>query len=220
LRITTNQLKAARALLDWTQEDLANKARVALGTIQKFENGIHSALQGATEAAILKALSPQIEFTGTRGVALKSDELVMLTGESAFPRVLDDIITTLSGAPKPEALFACVSDRLSPPAVVENYRRLRKQGIAMRSLVREGDTYLMGKPREYRILPARYFHNNAIAIYQDKVATMILDPVTHEDRGAIIVRNAHVAAAQRNLFNFIWSQTPTPAQTTAETRYE
>jgi hypothetical protein len=90
----------------------------------------------------------------------------------------------------------------------------------MRSLVREGDTYLMGGLSEYRMLPGKYFHNSAIVIYGDKVATMILDQDTSQDRGAVIVRNAHIAAAQRNLFEFIWSQTLAPNTTTAERRYE
>ena len=38
----------------------------------------------------------------------------------------------------------------------------------MRSLVREGDTYLMGKLDEYRYLPEMFFHNSTTVIYGDK----------------------------------------------------
>lgn len=134
--------------------------------------------------------------------------------------MLDDVIATMRAIPKGEALFACVDDKVSPPIVVENYRRLRKAGIGMRSLVREGDTYLMGKLAEYRCLPAAHFHNNATVIYGDKFATMILDPATAEDAAAIIINNPHIAAAQRNLFNLIWSNAPKPLKTTAGVRYD
>ena len=90
----------------------------------------------------------------------------------------------------------------------------------MRSLVKEGNTYLMGKLAEYRYLPAAHFHNNATVIYGDKFATMILDPTTAEDTAAIIIHNPHIAAAQRNLFNLIWSSSRKPSKSTAEVRYD
>jgi hypothetical protein len=124
------------------------------------------------------------------------------------------------GRKAPEALFACVDDKKSPPAVVENYRRLRRAGIAMRSLAREGNTYLMGKPEEYRYLPARYFHNATQVIYGDKLATMILDPRTGADSSAVIIHNRHVAAAQRNLFELTWSRAARPRKTLADIRYD
>lgn len=49
------QCRAARALLDWTQEDLATRAGVAEGTVRGFESGRHN-LHRATEAAIRVAL--------------------------------------------------------------------------------------------------------------------------------------------------------------------
>ena len=37
MHLTTQQLKAARALLEWTQEDLAEKARISLATVRRLE---------------------------------------------------------------------------------------------------------------------------------------------------------------------------------------
>jgi hypothetical protein len=55
------------------------------------------------------------------------------------------------------------------------------RGIAMRSLVKDGNTHLMGQLTEYRYLPAQYFHNSTTVICGHKFATMILDPATAED---------------------------------------
>lgn len=49
------QCRAARALLGWTQDDLAERAEVSRGTIRGFESGQH-ALQRATSAAVCRAL--------------------------------------------------------------------------------------------------------------------------------------------------------------------
>jgi DNA-binding XRE family transcriptional regulator len=214
------QVRAARALLDWSQQELADRAGTARMTIRHIEEGTVQPQRG-TLADIVKVFDDHgIEFIGDHGVSLRRDQVVTLKGENIFFRVLDDVIATLRAVPGAEALFACVEDRRSPPAVVENYRRLREAGIAMRSLVREGDSYLMGKPREYRCLPEKFFHNTASVIYGDKFATMTLDQETGEDAGAVIIRNSHVAAAQRNLFNFIWSVARAPKATSAEVRYD
>lgn len=49
------QCRAARALLNWTQQHLADEARVARATIRDFENARHR-LHGSTQALIMAAL--------------------------------------------------------------------------------------------------------------------------------------------------------------------
>jgi transcriptional regulator with XRE-family HTH domain len=218
--ITGRQIKAARALLDWSAEVLSKKVGLSREAINKIEDGSVQP-RAKNLADILHILDEHgIEFNGERGVAFKNDQITTIQGETAFFRVLDDVIATMRNAPSAEALFACVDDKMSPPVIIENYRRLRQSGVAMRSLVKEGNTYLMGKLAEYRYLPADYFHNSATVIYGDKFATMILDPTTSQDVAAVIIHNTHIAAAQRNLFNLIWSNAEKPVKSTAAVRYD
>jgi DNA-binding XRE family transcriptional regulator len=214
------QIRAARALLDWSADQLGKKVGLSRAAINKIEDdSVQPRAKNLTD--IIGVLDKHgIEFVGERGVAFKADQISTIQGENAFFYVLDDVITSMRGVKKPEALFACVDDKMSPSIVVENYRRLRQAGVAMRSLVKEGDTYLMGKLAEYRYLPKQYFHNSAIVIYGDKFATMILDPATAKDAAAVIIHNPHIAAAQRNLFNLIWSGAQKPMKTTANVRYD
>jgi predicted transcriptional regulator len=53
--LTPEQCRAARALLDWTQDDLAERAGVSRSTIRGFEGRQHE-LQRATASAIRRAL--------------------------------------------------------------------------------------------------------------------------------------------------------------------
>lgn len=53
--ITPDQCRAARALLDWTQDELAERAEVSRSTVRGFEGGQH-ALHRATAASIRRAL--------------------------------------------------------------------------------------------------------------------------------------------------------------------
>jgi transcriptional regulator with XRE-family HTH domain len=53
--LSPEQCRAARGLLDWTQEELAERADVSRSTIRDFENGRHSLHMG-TAAQVVAAL--------------------------------------------------------------------------------------------------------------------------------------------------------------------
>ena len=53
--LSPEQCRAARGLLDWTQEELAEQADVSRSTIRDFENGRHH-LHPATAAQVVAAL--------------------------------------------------------------------------------------------------------------------------------------------------------------------
>ena len=55
MSLTAPQCRAARALLDWTQAELARHAAVSAGTVRGFEASRH-VLHRATSAAIRQAL--------------------------------------------------------------------------------------------------------------------------------------------------------------------
>jgi transcriptional regulator with XRE-family HTH domain len=54
--LTAAQCRAARALLGWTQQRLADAARVARATVRDFEGGRHH-LHRSTEALVVAALA-------------------------------------------------------------------------------------------------------------------------------------------------------------------
>lgn len=64
MRLLSSQCRAARGLLNWRQEDLANRAAVSRSTIRDFEGEIHS-LQRTTEERLLAAFDAAgIELIG------------------------------------------------------------------------------------------------------------------------------------------------------------
>lgn len=76
--LTSEQMRAARALLGWKQEDLAKKAKIGLATIQRLERGsgplmAHVSTVLKIEGAFVRAGMAFIEPNqdGGAGVRLK-----------------------------------------------------------------------------------------------------------------------------------------------------
>ena len=68
--ITSDQIRAARALLKWSAEDLANEAGVGIATVRRFEldTGVPSG-----QVRILGALKATLEVGGVEFVGTPED---------------------------------------------------------------------------------------------------------------------------------------------------
>jgi transcriptional regulator with XRE-family HTH domain len=70
--ITAAQCRAARALLDWSQQKLAEESKIGNATIRNFE-GVKSTPQHATLDVLRRCFEAAgIEFINGTGVKLKS----------------------------------------------------------------------------------------------------------------------------------------------------
>jgi hypothetical protein len=71
--VTSRQVRAARALLQWDQVMLADKAVVALSAVQRLEQGkpVREATAQAVERALTKAGIAFVSGDGQEGAILK-----------------------------------------------------------------------------------------------------------------------------------------------------
>ena len=73
--LTSDQIRAARALLRWSAQDLANKADIGISTVQRMENakGVPSASGKNLEAVQRTFERAGVEFTNSEapGVRLR-----------------------------------------------------------------------------------------------------------------------------------------------------
>jgi transcriptional regulator with XRE-family HTH domain len=82
--IQPRQIRAARALLNWSQQDLAKASGIAISSIKNIENGLTVARRD-TLAAIQDAFEQaQIEFLSNSGVRVKSSEVEIYEGPERF----------------------------------------------------------------------------------------------------------------------------------------
>ena len=95
--ITIEQCRAARGLLDWTQQDLSEASGLSKTAINNFEKG-HSDIKNESLRAIRMAFeSADIEFL-ENGVRRRSDTVRILKGPKAQADLVDDINDTLKSA--------------------------------------------------------------------------------------------------------------------------
>jgi len=75
-KISGAQVKAARALLNWSQEDLANKASLTMTPVSRMEREVVSTRKGTMKLIAMALEEAGIEFInedGWVGVRLKLD---------------------------------------------------------------------------------------------------------------------------------------------------
>ena len=110
--ISIEQIRAARALLDLNQEELAKAAGISLRTLNTLERAVVAPRMETLRAlqAVLEARG--IEFLPDHGVKLRSERLdvIKIEGSHSVEKFLDDIIDQLkeNGG---EVLFNGIDER-------------------------------------------------------------------------------------------------------------
>jgi transcriptional regulator with XRE-family HTH domain len=204
--IDFRQIRAARALLNWSQADLARAAEMATSSIKKIESESSSARK-ETLAHIHNAFDLNgIEFMAGTGVRLKNDIVAVYDGKRATPALLDNIYTHVQSGPEREVCIIGLDEEFSvetdgAQVLANHIERLNKAGIRERILICEGDTRFLNAPECYRWLPRQYFTRNApIYIYGDRVA---IHSGSLKRRTTIIETRA-LTQHMRMLFTLLW----------------
>ena len=212
--ISRDQIRAARALLDWSQPQLAERAGVSTDLISKIENGVTDGSL-KTISKIVGVFSREgIVFT-QYGVERRDHVLYEIGGkEGWWMDVLEEVYLTLSEDDCKELILLCSDDSVSPPEVNDMYKQIRELGVTFRQLVEEGNTYLVGPLEEYRYIPSNFFLNNVTLIYGNKVAVCV------EDNTKAIIFNDHdLMVAWKNIVDLLWDHLRQPKVTSAHGKH-
>lgn len=217
--INARQIKAARALLDLSQEQLAAASGISVATIRRIESS-HISPRGNTMNSIETALSEAgVEFYGTSGVRLRDEQIITLEGEDCYEQFLESLYPSMkeNGG---EILFMHADLTRASQREISTLLLMKKKGIRFRRLAEEGDTYISFPLKETRWIPSKYFKPNLQVIYNDYVAVCIYpDSKMRKISKVVVVRNKHLAEAMRNDFNFLWDNCRKPTSTTAKEIY-
>ncbi len=208
--ISASQIKAARALLDWSQEDLAKMVDVSLPTLRNIEKG------GDTKQETLKNITSAFEENGIEfliddGVKRKTSAMKTLQGQKGYWEFYDDVYETVKKLGG-EILVSNVDELLftkwlGERGMVHKGRMnalSKEKEFSLKILIREGDNnFTVPEYAEYRWTPKDRFSEIPFYVYGRKLAIILFEP---QNVSVFIIDNPKIAEAYKKQFNVIWDQ--------------
>ena len=208
--INAKQIRAARALLNWTQDFLAERSGIARATIKNVEGGTTlprletaNALQRSFEEA-------GVEFLPGSGVRMQDRMVQVFEGPQFVHALMEDIFTTLRDTAGSvyiaNADEQAIAQDVGEIYLADHLRRRRDADIKHHILVRASDNYLTLPLKNYRILADDYFSPHPFIIYGSKLALQCREA----PQKTIVIHDERFAEAAKGLFRFIWDHTEMP----------
>ena len=204
--IDFRQIRAARALLNWSQADLARAAGMATSSIKNIESEASTARKETLEHISGTFDLNGIEFLAHSGVRLKTHIVTVHDGVRATSALLDDIYAHVQTTADREVCIIGIDEAFSIETdggllLTAHIERLAKAGATERILICEGDTRYLNKPEFYRWIPRKYFTRTApIYVYGDRIA---IHSGTLKRR-TIVIEARPLAHHMRMLFGLLW----------------
>lgn len=209
--ITPKQCRAARALLNWSQPQLAQKCGIHVQTISNFEHETGTPTQRTLNKIVHILTLNGIEFIedGVREVR----NLTILTGTEGFQTFLDDVYqTALLNGTKNNPCKIYLSNVThsnwikwaGPEKWQQHVYRMTKDKDIMdvRIIVREKDYHFPADAyAQYKWFPKHLFNDKSFYAYHDKLAFLDFQP---DSLQVTIIRHSEFAEGYRTLFGIAW----------------
>ena len=206
LQITGAQCRAARALLNWSQPELAERAGFNVTTIIRFESG--NGINNATMRKLVHALGEGgVRFTEDEGVKRSVTGLRHFSGKEGFWEFYEELYKAACDGGE-ICLFNGVSE-LVLKWLGERNRRVHvkrmqeiKDRYRFRIIVEHGDSVCFGADYcEYRWFPPDLFNDKTVYVFGSKVGFVNFD---NDNVHVILLDQAEIAQTQRLLFDLAW----------------
>jgi transcriptional regulator with XRE-family HTH domain len=215
------QIRAARALLDWSQDDLAQATRLSIATIRKLELGYISPRQATTSVLRQKLEEAGIEFIAPDGVCRRPEGIAVYQGAEGIDSFFEDFHQTIKSQPGESVIVTGAESVLFSSEDMDGCcRRLqsvleKNEGATVKCLLMD----FLGRPQssrqlEFRTMSKNYVDPMPFYAYGDKHAIVV--PGAGSSPRIIAVRSVMAAQAARRQFYSMWEMaTPCVAQQAA-----
>lgn len=205
MSVTANQIKAARGLLDWTQDDLAKESGLQIGQVRRFENG------GSQTIEVLDALTQAFEHQGIEfiheGVRKSQRNIRTLKGQLGFWDFYDDVYHTVK-AQGGEVLVSYAEESLFwnwlGDKRIEHQKRMEKlNNFTQKIIVKEGPRQRLAsyQTTSYRYVSEENFAGIPFYVYGTKLAIIDFEP---DDVTVFILDHPRIASAYARMFHTMW----------------
>jgi len=222
--ISSGQIKAARALLDWSQEDLAHASGLSIATVRKLELG-HMSPRHSTTRVIRQSIEDAgLEFIEPDGVRRCHEDVTIYQGADGIADFLNDIQQTIRTRSGEIVIVVGAETVLFSSEDMDNHCRQFGQIIGKNSsatvkclLTDVCDMPLSTPHLEFRSISKNYVDPISFTVYGDKHAMIV--PGTGVSSKIISVRSVLAAQAARRQFYSMWEMA-TPFYVQEKERYE
>ena len=202
--MTIHQIKAARALLDWTQADLARAAALHLNVVNNIERGTSNPRQGTLEKLQVALEGSGIALISTRGVELRRDTVTMIKheGDGFIKALTRDIV---ANTPSDGEVLSILPDIRNfsahdPDANRDYAVQKSEKGFGERLITRDMPGFYPKQAAAYRVVAPESLGPVDTIIYGDRVAHIFWSA-----QEVVILKNTDLAATQRRVFEQFWA---------------
>jgi transcriptional regulator with XRE-family HTH domain len=212
MSVSIEQIRAGRALINFSQKELAEHAGISLNSLNNIERGVASPRADSLNS-IQKALEDEgVEFLEGNGVRLTGELLKIEKIEGTdvidlLEQFYSEFLKTFHSK-SGEILYIGIDNsrfqHLSKEKlqVYKKYEQeFIKRGIDERLLFKEDDINFISERNNYRWVPKELFGEIPMAIYGDNISIILWGPPSR----MVIIRNAAIAETFRKQFDVTWS---------------
>lgn len=208
--ISPDQIRAARALKNWSQTELAERTGLAVPTIANIEMGKQSPGKNTLEKIISAFEAGDIEFTDYEGVRKKKPNILAFEGVEGFQAFIRDTDNTAFTNKNSEFLVSNVNEqdfvKWEGGHVLNSHTQtILESGVRYKIIIAEGDSFMPAESyAEYRWAPKEQFYSIPMYIYGDKIGIIGFEEDTVN---VFVIEHPFIAALCRRQFYELWDRT-------------
>lgn len=207
--IKPEQSRAARGLLNWSQQDLAEASGLSKNSILNFERGSTDLLSDNVRVITEAFERVDIEFPDEHSIRKRTDHVELLKGPDALKKLWADIIDTLKDGGG-EVLITNVDEKRTEnivhQALHDHLTKLKELKITERLLSCVDDDYFLMPQECYRWISKELFtFGTSSYLYKNKVAMQLW----HSSL-IVLIQSEDAYIAEKNRFEDLWSRAMLP----------
>lgn len=212
MKITFDQLRAARSLLNLDQKDVAAATGINVNVISRVERGASEPRDGTVAPLIQFYEQAGIEFLESNGIRQRKAMVQTYEDQRGFRMLMDQVFETardhggrISLFNGPPRLFL---EWLGEDWYVMHAKRMHalRDRIDFRIIVKEGETQLIASGfAQYRCFPEDKFKNRTIYAFGDKVAFLNFE----DDLRIVVISQRETVESFHILFDLAWENMAT-----------
>lgn len=208
MSITTAQIRGARGILNWSQQDLAQRTGISATSIGSIENGQTTPRQNTLDTIRTTFERNGIEFLGLEGVRVQSNYIQTLSGREGFRTFMDHLYETAKEFGGEIVLFNANPANwykwLGEEWFNAHSKRMQDLGghINFKITAKEGENLFISKDfAEYKWFPEEMLSDKALYAYGDNLGFVNFDD---DGVSVIVLKHPDFAHAFKVLFNIAW----------------